>query len=59
VRLALFDITGREVAILLDGLREAGRHEVAFSGHRLASGVYFARLETAAQSATQKLVLIR
>jgi hypothetical protein len=45
VRLELFDVAGRRVAMLADGMRGAGEHEVACdgAGHR---GVYFARLIT-------------
>ncbi len=59
VRLAVYDITGRLVVTLTDGVVNAGRHEVFVDGAALASGIYFARLETAARSATKKLVLIR
>jgi len=50
VRLEVFDIAGRRVATLLDGVRGAGEHEVAWDGEARAGavqrGVYFARLVT-------------
>jgi hypothetical protein len=47
----LYDVRGRRVAVLSDGVRPAGRHVVAWDGtdsaHRaVANGVYFARLVT-------------
>lgn len=44
VRLAITDILGREVAVLLDKEEEPGSHRVQFDGSRLASGVYYCRL---------------
>jgi photosystem II stability/assembly factor-like uncharacterized protein len=45
VRLSVYDILGREVSVLVDERRDAGVHEVKFDGSRLASGVYFYRLQ--------------
>ncbi|RJP73428.1 MAG: T9SS C-terminal target domain-containing protein [Candidatus Zixiibacteriota bacterium] len=59
VSLRVYDTSGREVKTLVDGWREAGHYEVTFDGSGLASGVYFSRLETAAGSATVKLLLLR
>jgi hypothetical protein len=44
VRLAVFDLLGREVAVLAEGVQPVGRHEVRLSG--LAAGVYVVRIET-------------
>ena len=45
VRLAVYDLRGRRVATLVDGLLGEGRHEIPFDGTRLASGQYVYRLE--------------
>jgi hypothetical protein len=45
VRLAVYDMLGREVAVLANGRMEAGRHEVEFNASGLASGVYTYRLQ--------------
>jgi hypothetical protein len=55
----MFDVLGREVAVLKDGFVEAGTHRVAFDGSGLASGIYFARLDAGAFSQTQKLMLLK
>lgn len=47
VRLTVFDILGREVAKLADGVRGAGQHSVIWNAQAMTSGVYFARIEVA------------
>ncbi|HEX7342693.1 MAG TPA: T9SS type A sorting domain-containing protein, partial [bacterium] len=59
VNLAIYDISGRRVATLVDGWREAGVHEVTFDGSSLPSGIYIARLEAGGQTQVQKMVLMR
>lgn len=59
VRLALYDGLGREVAVLVDGGREAGRHEVTLDGSRLPSGTYLVRLEAEGVVQTQRVTLVR
>ncbi len=45
VRLSVFDVAGREVARLVDSWKEPGRYAAPWAAGRLASGVYFYRLE--------------
>ena len=45
IRIVVFDLLGREVATLANGLYPAGRHSFIFDANRLASGTYFVRLE--------------
>ena len=45
VRLAVFDLLGREVGLLVDERKEPGNHQAVFSGTGLSSGVYFYRLQ--------------
>lgn len=59
VSLRVFDMLGREVSILVDGFSEAGVHIVQFDGSRLASGVYFARLDAGLISQTKKMMLLK
>lgn len=60
VSLTVFDVTGREVAALLDGESlGAGVHTVSFDGAGLASGVYFSKLEMSGTSMTRKMVLLK
>ena len=59
VKLAVYDITGREVASLVNGHLSAGRHEFAFDATELASGVYFAMLEAGGVKQVRKLLLVK
>ena len=54
VNLTVYDVSGHEVAVLVDGWREAGAHEVTFDGSNLAAGIYFARLEIASGSGPEE-----
>ena len=60
VRLAVYDLLGREVAVLADGPAEAGRHAATLNGSALASGLYVVVLtgEDGAR-ATAKITLLR
>lgn len=59
VTLKVFDVLGREVATLVDGLKEPGRYVVHFDGTHLASGVFLYRLTAGSQSSTRRLLLLR
>ena len=59
VRLELYDVLGRRVTTFLDGYQEAGPQRVLIDGTDLASGVYFARLNTATRNMTIKLLLLK
>jgi hypothetical protein len=59
VRLAVYDVLGRRVAVLEDGRRQAGRHRARLEGTELSSGVYFGRLRVEGQTLTQKITVVR
>ena len=59
VRLAVYDVLGREVAVLVDGQVPSGSHVVRFDASRVASGVYFYRLTVGDYSATRAMVVQR
>jgi hypothetical protein len=59
VSLKVYDMLGEEVATLFDGLRQAGYYDVIFDGIRLASGVYFYRIQAGSFAQTKKLVLLK
>ncbi len=44
VKLDVFDVLGREVAVLVDDTKEAGFYSATFHASQLASGTYFARI---------------
>ena len=64
VSLKVFDVAGRLVAVLEDGWREAGHHHRKWdgrnlSGHEVASGVYFSRLQAEGTTLESKIVVVR
>ena len=59
VRLAIYDVLGREVAVLVDGERPAGYHTVRFDGRELAAGTYVLRLLTGGEAQIRKLTIAR
>ncbi len=59
VRVAVFDVLGREVAVLADGERPAGRHALRLDAARLSAGVYVVRMTAGAFTATQTLTVVR
>jgi hypothetical protein len=59
VRLVVYDLLGRAVAVLAEGMKEAGLHETLFDAAGLPSGVYFYRLQAGGFAATKKLALTK
>ncbi len=59
VRVAVYDALGRRVALVADGVFEAGQHPLAFAPDGLAGGVYFVRAWGAGQSQTRPFVHAR
>jgi hypothetical protein len=59
VRLTIWDTAGRQVSTLVNGWRDAGRHEVTFDASGLAAGMYLSRLDVDGQTAVSKMVLMK
>jgi len=63
VKLAVFDVQGRQVRVLAEGTFEPGRHEVAWDGQtsagRAAAGLYFVRYQTPLSHFIRRIVLAR
>lgn len=59
ISLRVFDLIGREVAVLVSEQKAAGRYEVKFDASGVATGVYLYRLTAGAYADTKKLVLIK
>ena len=58
-KLVVYDLRGREVAVLVDGYRLAGVHEVVWDGASTASGVYFYRMTAGEFGQTRKMLLLK
>ena len=59
VQLTVFDVLGREVAVLVNQELAAGAHTATFDAAGLTSGIYLYRLETAGQQMTRKMMLVK
>ena len=59
VHLKVYDVIGREVALLVNEEKLPGNYEVKFDASGLASGVYFYTLSTGSYTQTKKLVLMK
>jgi hypothetical protein len=59
VRLTVFDLKGREIATLEDGIMPAGRHSASLDGKNLKSGVYFYKLQSEGATITRNMLLVK
>jgi hypothetical protein len=59
VRLAVYDLLGREVAVLVDGKKAPGNYRVEFDGSNLSSGVYIYRLSAGDYVESKRMILLR
>lgn len=64
VRIDVFDILGRQTALILDDNLSAGRHSIVWDGkdadgETVASGIYFYRLRAGDQVETRKMLLLK
>jgi hypothetical protein len=59
VRLAVFDVHGREVAVLDSGLRTAGVHVARWDAQDMSSGTYLYQLEAGGKVESRTMVLLK
>lgn len=60
IRLVVYDIGGRETAVLVNGVQNAGTHQTEFNASALSSGVYFYSLFAEGKKIeTKKMLLIK
>jgi hypothetical protein len=64
VSLAVYDVTGRRVATLVNGPVDAGEHRVVWNGRsdggeKVASGVYFYKLAAGDKDLSRKMILLK
>jgi photosystem II stability/assembly factor-like uncharacterized protein len=59
VSIKVFDMLGREVAVLVNEVKQAGIHTAVFDGSRFTSGAYFYRIETNGFTDTKRMLLIK
>jgi hypothetical protein len=59
VKLAVYDLLGREVVVLVNEMKSPGNYEVRFDGSLLSSGMYVYRLIAGEHVASRKMLLVR
>jgi M6 family metalloprotease-like protein len=59
VKLAVYDILGREVATLVNTIQQPGSYEVSWDASGFASGIYFYTLTSGDFTSTKKLILLK
>lgn len=59
VSLKVYDILGREIAVLADDFQKAGRYRVNFDAGRLASGIYIYRIKAGRFTQTRKMIVAK
>ncbi|CAN5572577.1 hypothetical protein BH10BAC5_BH10BAC5_13560 [soil metagenome] len=59
VKLNIYDITGRQIATLVNTIQNAGQYTIRFDGSNLSSGIYFYSIESNGFNSTKKMMLIK
>jgi hypothetical protein len=59
VSLRVYDILGREVAVLANGSLNAGTYRIPFDGRRFASGIYYYRLVAGSFTDSKRMLLVK
>lgn len=59
VKLTIYNTLGQKIATLVNGIREAGTHNISFNGSNLESGIYFYKLESGNFVQVQKMILLK
>jgi hypothetical protein len=59
VTLKIYDVLGREVAVLADGVEEAGFRSIEWNADNFATGIYFYRLTAGTFTEVKKMMVLR
>jgi hypothetical protein len=60
VKLAVYDLLGKEVALIVNETKQAGNYEVTFDGNNLSSGMYFYKMQAGMEfTAVKKMILVK
>jgi hypothetical protein len=59
VTLKVYNVLGKEAAVLVNGEKEAGNYEANFNASGLPSGVYFYELNSAGNMLTKKMIIMK
>ncbi|RPI16096.1 MAG: T9SS C-terminal target domain-containing protein [Ignavibacteriae bacterium] len=59
VKLTVFDITGREIAVLVNQNQNAGKYSIEWNAGNVTSGIYFCKIESENFTQTNKMILLK
>ena len=59
ITINVYDLEGRKLTTLKEGIRKAGTHSVEWNAEGLPSGVYFVKLDAGEFTQTQKVMLVK
>ena len=59
ISLSVFDISGKEIAVLAKGDYKPGHYEILWEAPKNASGVYFCRLSAGRYTETRRMILMK
>ncbi|MCI0472797.1 MAG: T9SS type A sorting domain-containing protein [Ignavibacteria bacterium] len=59
VKISVFDITGKEVAVLVNQQLQPGTYETEWNASAFASGVYFYKLTSGNYTETKRMILMK
>lgn len=59
VKLILYDVTGKELSVLLNEFKNPGTYDLRINVDKLSSGVYFYKMETERFATIRKMVVVK
>lgn len=59
ITLEVFNMIGQKVATLIDGIENAGSHQIQFNANKIASGIYFYRIQFNSLTLTKRMLLMK
>jgi hypothetical protein len=59
VSLKVYDVLGKEIATLVEGIQEAGSHSTTFDAKNLSSGIYLYKLTVGSFSETKRMLVLK
>ena len=59
VKIRVYNLLGQEVMTLVNNIQKAGRYEIVFDASKLASGVYYCRMESSKYTSIKKMMLLK
>ena len=59
VRITVYELTGREIDVIMDERVGVGKHQIIYAPRALSSGIYFVKLESGNEARTNKIVFLQ